>query len=139
MTTSTDGVQWAPVQRIPLAPIASGIYYYVNGLGVDMSTSGSLAHLGLVFYYYSSGCFNNCQLYVGFVSSTNGGSAWSTKKQLAGPMYDTWIASGNNKVGDYISLSFCGGKAFPVFPIGSAPDGGHLNEAMYTVTGGLSV
>ena len=139
MTTSTDGVQWAPVQRIPLAPIASGIYYYVNGLGVDMSTSGSLAHLGLVFYYYSSGCFNNCQLYVGFVSSTNGGSTWSTKKQLAGPMYDTWIASGDNKVGDYIALSFCGGKAFPVFPIGSAPIGRHLNEAMYTVTGGLSV
>jgi len=54
-------------------------------------------------------------------------------------MYDTWIASGNNKVGDYIALSFCGGKAFPVFPIGSALNGGHLNEAMYTVTGGLSV
>ena len=139
MTTSTDGVQWSPIQRIPLAPIASGIYYYVNGLGVDMSTSGNSAHLGLVFYYYSAGCSNNCQLYVGFVSSTNGGSTWSTKKQLAGPMYSNWIASGDNKVGDYIALSFCGGKAFPVFPIGSPPDGGHLNEAMYTVSNGLSV
>ena len=72
-----------------------------------------------VFYYYSADCFNNCQLYVGFISSTNGGSTWSAKRHLAGPMYAAWIASGNNKIGDYIALTFCDGKAFPVFPIGS--------------------
>jgi hypothetical protein len=139
MTTSTDGVQWAPVERIPLAPIPNDINYYVNGFGVDTSTSGSFAHLGLVFYYYSASCVNNCPLNVGFMSSNNGGSTWSKQTHLAGPMYDTWIAAGNNKVGDYIALCFSGGKVFPVFPIGSAPVGGHLNEPMYTVTGGLSV
>ncbi|MFL5656261.1 MAG: sialidase family protein [Ktedonobacteraceae bacterium] len=139
MTTSTDGVQWAPIERLPLAPIPNDINYYVNGFGVDTSTSGSFAHLGLVFYYYSASCVNNCPLNVGFVSSTNGGSTWSKQTHLAGPMYDTWIAAGNNKVGDYIALCFSGGKAFPVFPVGSAPVGGRLNEPMYTVTGGLSV
>jgi hypothetical protein len=54
-------------------------------------------------------------------------------------MLPSWIASGNNKVGDYIATAFLGGKAFPVFPIGYALANGHLNEAMYTLMGGLSV
>ena len=139
MTTSTDGVNWTAIQRIPIAPVASGTNYYVPGLGVDPTTSGSTAHLGLTYYYYSAHCFSACPLYVGFVSSINGGSSWTTKIQLAGPMLPSWIASGNNKVGDYIATAFLGGKAFPVFPIGYAPANGHLNEAMYTLMGGLSV
>jgi hypothetical protein len=54
-------------------------------------------------------------------------------------MLPTWIASGNNKVGDYIAVTFSNGKAIPVFALGSAPNGGHLNEAIYTIAGGLSV
>lgn len=139
MTTSMDGVTWSPVRRIPIAPVGSGTSYYVSGLGIDKATSGSTAHLGLVFYYYSASCFNNCSLFAGFVSSTNGGASWSAKTQLAGPMPASWIAQGNNKVGDYISTSFSNGKAFPVFAIGTAPGAGHFNEAMYTVKDGLAV
>src|SRR2546421_1484788 len=128
MTTSTDGVQWAPIERLPLAPILNDINYYVNGFGVDTSTSGSLAHLGLVFYYYSANCVNNCPLNVGFVSSTNGGSTWSKQTHLAGPMYDTWIAAGKNKGGGFIFFFFSGGKAFPLFSIRSPPVRGRLHQ-----------
>jgi len=41
-------------------------------------------------------------------------------------------------VGDYISTSFSGGKAYPVFAVATAPGGGAFNEAMFTVSGGLT-
>jgi hypothetical protein len=139
MSTSTDGVTWSAVQRIPIAPVGSGVNYYVSGLGIDIDTADPTTHLGLAFYYYTADCFSNCSLSVGFVSSINGGQTWSAKLQLAGPMSASWMAQGNNKVGDYIATCFVNGKAIPVFAVATSPDGGHLNEAMYTVRGGLSV
>ncbi len=139
MTTSVNGVVWTPVRRIPIAPVGSGVDYYVSGLGVDGSTSGLTTHLALTFYYYSANCANDCTLSVGFVSSVNGGYSWSAKARLAGPFPASWVAAGNNKVGDYISVSFSNGRAFPVFAVATAPGGGHLNEAMYTMQGGLEV
>lgn len=137
MTTSTDGVTWSPIRRIPIAPVGGGIDVYVAGLGVDQNTSGPTAHLGLVFYSYSAHCFNNCKLSVGFASSLDGGVSWSSKTKLADPFPLDWVAAGKNKIGDYTSISFLGGKAFPVFAVGTVPGGGELNEGMYTVEGGI--
>jgi BNR repeat-like domain len=139
MSTSTDGAAWSAVQRIPIAPIGSGVNYYVSGLGIDQNTAGPTTHLGLAFYYYTANCFSNCSLSVGFVSSIDGGATWSAKRQLAGPIPASWIARGNNKVGDYITTCFSNGRAFPIFAGATAPSGGHLNEAMYTVEGGLDL
>jgi hypothetical protein len=139
LMTSTDGSKWSPIQRIPIAPIGSGNNYAVIGLGVDQATAGSGAHLGLAFYSYVANCFNNCKLSVDFVSSLNGGATWSAKLRLAGPFPTDWAAAGNNSVGDYITVSFSGGKAFPIFATATLPSGGHLNEAMYTMAGGLAV
>lgn len=139
MTTSLDGVTWQAVQRIPLAAVGSGINYYINGLGADAATASNQAHLGLAFYSYSPSCGSDCPLYVSFSSSTDGGKSWSANKQLAGPMYASWLPRGNNKVGDYISTVFANGRAFPIFEIAQALSGGHLNEATYTIAGGLPV
>ncbi len=54
MSTSADGVNWSPVQLIPIDPLGSGIDHLVPGLGVDKKTSGNTAHLALTFYYHSS-------------------------------------------------------------------------------------
>jgi hypothetical protein len=137
MSTSTDGVTWSSVQRIPIDPVGSNINHIIPGIGVDKHTSGSTAHLALTFYYFTdAACFTfNCQFDVGFVSSTNSGASWSTKTQLAGPMNLTWLADTNEgyMVGDYISTSIVGDDAFPAFAVSSPPSGGHLNEAMFTV------
>jgi hypothetical protein len=137
MTTSIDGVTWSPIQRIPIAPIGGGIDVYVASLGVDQNTSGPTAHLGLAFYYYSAHCSDSCKLSVGFASSLDGGTTWSRKTKLSNPFPLDWVAAGKNKIGDYTSLSFLGGKAFPVFALGTAPGAGDHNEAMYTVEGGI--
>ena len=139
MSTSDDGIHWSPVQLIPIDPPGSGIDHIVPGLGVDRHTSGKNTHLALTYYYHTTNCDTNCQYYTGFVSSTDAGTHWTHSIQLAGPMSLSWLSQGRNKVGDYISTSFCHGLAFPIFSIASAPKGGYLKEAIYTISGGLLV
>ena len=142
MTTSSDGVTWSAVTRIPADPVGSGIDHMIPGIAVDKSTSGSTAHLAVAFYYLTvANCTVGCMLDVGFVSSTDGGTTWTSNMQLAGPMQLSWLAATNQgqMVGDYISTEIIGGKAFPVFAVARPPStGGVLNEALYTVAGGLS-
>ena len=53
----------------------------------------------------------------------------------------SWLAKTNQgaMVGDYISTSISNGKALPVFALANAPSNGTLDEAAYTVAGGLTV
>lgn len=139
MSTSEDGIHWSPVQFIPIDPLGSGIDHIVPGLGVDKHTSGKTAHLALTYYYHATNCASNCQYYTGFISSADAGTHWEQTIQLAGPMPLSWLSQGRNKVGDYISTSFCNGLAFPFFSIATVPKGGNLKEAMYTISGGLIV
>jgi len=41
-------------------------------------------------------------------------------------------------VGDYISTSFSNGKAYPIFAAATAPAGKVFDEAMFTVSGGIT-
>lgn len=143
MTTSTNGTTWSSVVRIPADAKGSGVDHFIPGLAVDKSTSGSSAHLGLAYYYYpvSSCTTSTCQLDVGFVSSTDGGSTWSARMQLAGPMTLTWLANTTQgyMVGDYISTSFANGTAHPVFAVANANSGSTFDEAMYSPASGLAI
>jgi hypothetical protein len=142
-STSSDGKSWTKVQRVPADPVGSGVDHFIPGLAVDKATSGSSAHLALTYYYFTqASCTTNCKLDVGYISSTNGGSTWSASQQLAGPMQLTWLANTDQgyMVGDYISTSITGsGNATGVFAVAHAPKGSKLNEAMFTVKGGLPV
>lgn len=142
ISTSTDGVHWSATKRVPLDAVGSGVDHFTPGIGVDKTTSGSSTHIGLTYYYYPvSNCsVSTCQLFAAYVSSTNGGSTWSSSLQLAGPMKVTWLANaGGYMFGDYISTTITNGKAFPVFIVATAPSGNVFNEAAYSVSGGLSV
>lgn len=146
MTTSVNGVTWNAVQRIPIDPISnSAVDHLLAGIAVDKSTFGSSAHLGLVYYYVPQGTsctVSTCQLNVGFVSSTNGGSTWSASAQLAGPMNEAWLANTNQgyMVGDYFSASFANGMCFPAFSVAAPPpSSGVFSQATYTWAGGLTI
>ena len=142
-STSSDGVNWSAVTRIPLDPVGSGVDHFIPGLAVDKSTSDGSAHLVVTFYFYpNANCTaSTCQLEVGYATSADGGATWTSDTQIAGPMSLSWIAntSQGRMVGDYISTSFVGGPAFPAFEVASAPAGSTFNEATFTVKGGLSV
>ena len=152
LSTSTDGIHWSAVTRIPLDPVGSGVDHFITGLAVDKSTSDGTAHLVLTFYFYPvANCTAAaCQLDVGFSTSADGGASWTSNTQIAGPMTLSWLpnTTQGRMVGDYISNSFVGSPAFPAFAVASAPTSGgadcftatpNCNEAIFTVAGGLSV
>jgi hypothetical protein len=117
-STSTDGKTWSAVKRIPVVPTSSASEIFLPGMGVDHSTSGATAHLGVTYYFFPNGnCTpNSCKLNAGFISSTDGGQTWSSAKKLFGPIHETGLPNpGGYFVGDYISTSFgSNGRAYPV-------------------------
>src|SRR5256714_1086207 len=145
-TTSTNGSSWTAVQRVPIDSVTSGVDHLLPGLGVDKSTSGASAHVGLLYYFFPAGTTN---LSVGYISSTNGGSTWSAPTQLAGPMTMSWLpnTSQGRMVGDYMSTSFAAGTSHPVFTLANAPTAGgsdcqtatpNCDQALYTPSSGLA-
>ena len=140
MTTSTDGLTWTPVTRVPIDASTSTVDHFIPGLAVDRTTSGSNAHLGLAYYYYpNANCTaDTCQLFVGFISSRNGGTTWSAPTTLAGPMALAGLPDSDRgkMIGDYISTSFAGGNAHPVYLVSSPIDLGggalQLNQSLFT-------
>ena len=78
-STSTDGVRWSAVTRVPIDDTSSTVDHFIPGIGIDPATSGPAAHVAIHYYYYSqSDCtVATCQLLVGYISSANGGSTWN--------------------------------------------------------------
>jgi hypothetical protein len=146
MSTTTDGFTWTPIVRIPIDPTTSTVDHFIPGIGVDRSTQGSSARLALGYYYYpvSTCSVTTCQLTAGFISSIDGGATWSPATPVGGPMSLSWIASTSqgSMVGDYISTSFAGGLAHPVYAIAKAKDGAAFVEraasARFDVTAPIS-
>jgi len=139
MSTSANGTSWSAVSRIT----SDGGDHFIPGIGVDITTSGSSAKIGVAYYRYpTSNCTaSTCQLTAGYTSSTNGGSSWSAPTQLAGPMSLSWLASTNQgaMVGDYIATSITGGRAWPAIMLASAPSGSTFNEALFVPASGLAI
>ena len=135
LSTSTDGVKWSKLGRIPLDAVGSGVDHFFPGLAVRGKK------LALTYNYYpNANCTTaTCQLNVGYAASTDGGNSWSASTQLAGPMSLNWLPNTSQgfMVGDYLSTSFAGTRAFPAFALANAPTGTTLDEAIYTIQGGL--
>src|SRR5262249_3851457 len=130
---------WTTPARIPIDALSSTVDHFLPGLAVDRATSGATAHLTLTYYYYPvSNCESACDLYVGYVSSQDGGQTWSAPVPLAGPMKLDWLpkTGGNvapgSMVADYISTSYVNGKPFGVFIIAAANNGTTFDQAAFT-------
>lgn len=140
-STSSDGVNWSPVTRIPIDSVTSTADYFIPGIGIDPATSGANAHVAVHYYYYSqTNCsVSTCQLGVGFISSSNGGSTWNTPSTLLqGPMQLSWLPTSQNglMVGDYIATAFTSdGVPHGVFAVAQANSGSTFSEAIYTAQG----
>jgi hypothetical protein len=140
-SSSTDGINWSDVARVPIDDVNSGVDHFIPGLAVDPTTSGSSTKLALTYYFYPDAtCTGGCQLDVGYISSPDGGAHWGTPTQLAGPMTLDQIAqtSQGPMVGDYISTSISGGSAVTIFAVGKSAATAAFDEAMYS-PGRLSI
>jgi hypothetical protein len=139
LSTSTDGIFWSAVSRIPLDGVGSGVDHFLPGLAVDRNSSGRTAKLAAVYYFYpDTRCTPpTCQLEVGFASSQNGGRSWSVHETLAGPMQLSWLPNTSQgvMVGDYFSVSIPPGSnvAVPVFMVASPPTGATFHQPTFAV------
>jgi hypothetical protein len=138
-STSSNGTTWSAVTRVPIDKVTSKKDYFIPGVGIDPTTSGSGIHVAITYYYYSNtSCTQStCDLYVGYISSPNGGSTWNTPLKLAGSMKLSWLANSQNglMVGDYIATAFTNGTPHNVFAVAHAKSHSTFNEAMYTSQG----
>jgi len=139
-STSSDGVTWSAVTRVPIDDVSSSVDHFIPGIGIDPQTSGAGAHVALHYYYYSqTNCtLATCQLIVGYISSANGGSTWNAAVTVAGPMQLGWLPNSQNglMVGDYIATAFTNGVPHGVFAVAAPPgSGAAFNEAIYTGQG----
>jgi hypothetical protein len=118
---SADGVTWSDPVHVPTGADDAEL----PGIAADPSAGGRVA----LAYYRVRGS----ALDVSFTSSRDGGSTWRTPQRLTSRSIPFgWLASaGGAMVGDYISTSFAGGKAVPVFALGFKPRRGRLHESMF--------
>jgi hypothetical protein len=135
-SSTSDGTHWTAKTRIPLDPIGSGVDHFINGMGVDIRTSGSSAHMGMTYYYYPvSNCGNSCSLIAGFSLTTDGGATWTAGRQLAPAMQLTYLPNtfSGRMVADYVGTAFpAGGRAFPIYSQAFAPIGSTFQQAIFT-------
>jgi hypothetical protein len=134
--TSSDGLTWSAVQRIPIDPVTSTVDHVIPGIGVDKATSGATAHVSVTYYYFPnvSCTFTTCQLDAGSISSSNGGATWGAPVQFAGPMSLGWLPSttGGRFIGDYISTSFAGdGTSHGAVIVAKPPSSNPFDVALY--------
>jgi hypothetical protein len=140
ISTSDDGVNWTDVRRVP---INDGGDHFIPGIAVR---AGSPTRLGLTYYSYADPTCGGkgtpeCELQVGYVQSNDGGGHWSNPQTLtANPFPVTWTpdTSQGRMVGDYISTSWIGTKAFGAFAIAKAPTGSTFDQKIYVPAGGVS-
>ena len=119
-STSTDGVNWSAVQRVPIDAVTSTVDHFIHGIGIDPNTAGNTAHIGLNYYFYPNGnCGNSCSLRQGYIQSNDGGQTWLQASQSGGPMQLSWLPNtfSGYMVADYTAVVWSNGKSFPIFAL----------------------
>src|SRR5208283_4211634 len=126
-SSSSDGINWSPVVRVPIDPIGSGVDHFIHGMGIDTATSGSLAHMAITYYYYPvANCGNSCTLTAGYTQSSDGGATWTAGRPISHGMQLSWLPNSQNglMVADYVATVFSATKAFPIYVIAQPKSGG---------------
>jgi hypothetical protein len=139
ISSSLDGINWTSVRRVPINDSGDE---FIPGIGVKSNTNGQLA---LTYYFYDDPTCGGkstspCELKVGYVQSNDSGANWSDPQTLAGPFPVAWTpdTSQGRMVGDYISTSWIGQKAFGAFAVANAPTGSVFDQKIFVPTGGVS-
>jgi hypothetical protein len=126
--------------------------HFIPGISVDPSTSGATAHLGLYYYNFPvAACAfsdpanpaNQCDLRLGYVSSTDGGATWSSPTYLAHMSLNSLVRTSQGlMVGDYSTADVIPagpnkGNSISAFAVGLPMQ--TLTQLMYVPSHGLPI
>ena len=135
VSSSPDGATWTEPVRVPVDPVRSRASHFVPGLAVDIATAGGGTRLAVAYHSLQTrSCAGGCRVDVGIVASADGGRTWGRAQRLsAQSMPLAWIVptTSGRMLGDYISTSFVGDTAVPVFSLASQPQGRRYNQAVF--------
>jgi hypothetical protein len=129
LSTSADGTTWSAPVRIPLAPVSSGMSFFIPGVAADPARPGGLA---LVYAYFQGGS----KLLGMGVAQTRDGRTWKVQRLDPQAMSTAWLprAEGGRMVGDYFSVSYAGDRIVPVFALARAPVTGRLRQGIFATS-----
>lgn len=140
-SSSPDGLAWSEAREIPTGRSDPGTNLFLPAVGVDPGHGGGAARLTVVYHSlppcHPSFCLG---VNVAVVSSRNGGVTWTAPRRLTSEaMPLSWIVDSDigPMLGDYVSVSYAGGRPVPVFALASAPSAGSFHQAIFATTRGL--
>jgi RTX calcium-binding nonapeptide repeat (4 copies) len=139
---SPDGVSWTSPERVPIGVPSDGVHRFVPGIAVEPGTGGARARVAIAYHAMkqTEGCdpVLSCPgVDVWMIQSDDGGTTWRAPQRLsAESMPLLWMPETNvgRMLGDYISASWTGGRAVPVFALASEPAGVRLRQAIFAAT-----
>ena len=140
LSTSTDGVHWTEPARLP-PPESGTALAFIPSIAVEPGTSGKTAHLAVTYYtmqlparcqLFVPGCAQQVNAWV--VESKDGGASWGVRTRLNGePMSLDWLSETTlgRMLGDYVSVSWAGGRAIPVLSLAGEPGFTTMAQAIF--------
>jgi hypothetical protein len=138
LSSSVDGQTWT--SPTPVGPPTPGADQVVPGLAVGLNSGGGQV-LAVAYNSMPQACAvrPSCPgIDVWLTRSANGGTTWTRPERLdAQPMRLDWLPrAGGRFFGDYISTSFVGGRAVPVYSLAVTPFGSTLRQAIMALQTG---
>jgi len=124
VTTSTDGIVWAPLRRVTSGRIAA-----IPALAADPASD----RLAILYYAVGPGGID-----AELVESRNAGATWSAPQRLsAQTMQRRWLpdTTQGRMLADYISVSYAGGRPLAVWALASAPVAAEFRQAIFATRG----
>ena len=142
---SPDGTAWQAPRRVPAGRAGADVDHFVPGLAVRPSTSGAQAELAVLYHSFprQAGCeLERCPgIDVWLAVSPDGGRSWRPRRRLnTESMPLGWIANtgAGRMLGDYVSVSWSGGRPVAVFSLATAPEAGTFRQAIFATVGASS-
>ncbi len=142
LARSGDGVTWTEPTRVPTGVADGSVDYFLPGLAVDPATAGRTTRIAVL--YHSLEQAQNCDLRygclvinVGLTTSSDAGATWTRPQRLnAVSMSPLWLADTalGRMLGDYVSTSWVGGRAMPVFSLATEPTRGLFRQSIFATT-----
>jgi len=142
LATSRDGRTWTGPRRVPAVPASEdGPDVFLPAIAVDPTSPAGRTRLAVVYHTLPqpSGCvLEDCQGVDAWVQrSDDGGRTWRRPQRLSArsmPLF--WMADGDvgAMLGDYVAVSWAGGRPVPVFALASPPVRGTLRQAIFATS-----